>query len=153
MSDWESEEMRRSARPFVTVGVAGGRPLLLLQLWRATRAVVIGGWKTGVVPGCILSLRAHAGIMWKNRSCGSHVADHRQRFIRSTRASLKSNQSLTTLIGVRCRLSLPSAGVAHDQSRVKSMTASTGSIVYTSQVTEITGVLEAGKSEGGGGGE
>lgn len=32
------------------------------------------------------------------------------------------------------------------------MTASTGSIVYTSQVTEITGVLEAGKSEGGGGG-
>ena len=56
MSDWESEDMRRSARLFVTVGAASGRPLLLrlLQLWRATRAAIIGGWKTGMVPGCIM---------------------------------------------------------------------------------------------------
>jgi hypothetical protein len=50
VSDWESEEMRRS-RPFI-IGVATGWPLLLLPLplRRATRAAIIGGCKTGIVP-------------------------------------------------------------------------------------------------------
>jgi hypothetical protein len=64
-------------RPFI-IGVATGRPLLLLlslPLRRATRAAIIGGWKTGIVPRWIMSFRAHACIVWWNVSCGSHVAE------------------------------------------------------------------------------
>lgn len=56
MSDWESEEMRRS-RSFI-IGVATGRLLLLLLLLllrRATRAAIIGGWKIGMVPRWVMS--------------------------------------------------------------------------------------------------
>jgi hypothetical protein len=78
MSDWESEEMRRS-RLFV-IGVAtasGGLLLLPLPLRRATRAAVIGGLKSGIVPRCIMSFRSHAGRVWCSGSCGSksHVAE------------------------------------------------------------------------------
>lgn len=72
MSDWESEEMSRSRRFVIGVATAG-RPLLLpLPLRRATRAAIIGGWKTGIVPRWIMTFRAHAS---RNGSCGSHVAE------------------------------------------------------------------------------
>jgi hypothetical protein len=80
MSDWESEEMRRS-RPFIigarVGGTATGRPLLLpLPLRRATRVTIIGGWKTGIVLRSIMSFRAHASTVWWAESCRwSHVAE------------------------------------------------------------------------------
>ena len=67
VSDWEREEVRRPRLVVVVVvvvGVAAGRPFLLpLPLWGATRAVVIGGLKTGIVPCCIMSFRAHSGTV------------------------------------------------------------------------------------------
>jgi hypothetical protein len=85
------------------------------------------------------------GLMWLSPTVFSM-----QQFIRSTTASLKPNNSNWSPLPPF----LPSAIVAHDdsESRTRLMTASTGSIVYTSQleVKEITasGVLEAGQSEG-----
>jgi hypothetical protein len=72
MSDWESEEMRRSRLFAIGVATAGRLLLLPLPLRRATRAAIIGGWKTGIVPRWIMSIRAHAS---RNGSCGSHVAE------------------------------------------------------------------------------
>jgi hypothetical protein len=68
---------------------------------------------------------------------------------RSTTASLKSNQKSNNSNSTSLPPFLPSVIVTHDPSRAKLITAFTDSIVYTSQVTKITGALEAGQSEGG----
>jgi hypothetical protein len=87
------------------------------------------------------------GLMWL-----SPMVFSMQQFIRLTTASLKPNNSNWSSLPPF----LPSAIVAHDDSetRTRLISASTGSIVYTSQleVKEITasGVLEAGQSEGTG---
>lgn len=86
------------------------------------------------------------GLMWLRLVDGAD--DGLQRFIRSTHGKSKSNQKLNNSNNSNSNSLLR---LAHDPSRARLITASTGSILYTSQVTEITGVLEPGKSDGEGG--
>ena len=72
MSDWESEQIRRSARPFVTVGVASGRPLLLplLQLGDEGRRYwwVEGrnrAWPYNAEPEALSIVKAGGRVDWR----------------------------------------------------------------------------------------